>query len=117
MPCRTHKDGGWQGWVHWLGSGNLKKPSKFAPFDQALTFARSLNLASSREWKVRCKEGRRPPNVPSHPDATYKDGGWQGWGHWLGTGNAAPSTTLLPFDEALCVARSLRLVSRAEWRA
>ena len=62
--------------------------------------------------------GRTPPNVPSHPDATYKGGGWQGWGHWLGTGSQASSAkAFLPFDEALRVARSLRLVSSTEWQA
>ena len=60
---------------------------QFLPFDEALAVAQSLGLASQKEWKAWCKEGMRPPNVPSHPDRTYKDGGWQGWGHWLGTGN------------------------------
>ena len=116
-PQRTYKDGGWQGWVHWLGSSGIKKPSKFAPFGQALTFAQSLGLANKKEWKVWCKEGRRPPNVPSHPNATYKDGGWQGWGHWLGTGNQSSKTNeFLPFGETLVVARSLNLADRFEWR-
>ena len=95
-PSKFYKDGGWQGWVHWLGSGNIKKASKFAPFDQALDFARSLGLAGEKEWRVWCKEGRRPPNVPSHPGTTYKDTGWQGWGHWLHHANldahTAPAT-------------------------
>ena len=117
-PPKVYKDGGWQGWVHWLGSGNIKKASKFVPFGQALTFAQSLGLAGKTEWRVWCKEGRRPPNVPTHPDATYKDGGWQGWGHWLGTGNqsnAAKKEQFLPFPEALAVARSLGLANRFEW--
>ena len=95
-PDRTYNDSGWQGWVHWLGSSGIKKASKFAPFDQALTYARSLGLASRTEWEAWRKEGRRPPNVPSDPSKAYKDGEWQGWGHWLGTGNtpgAAPATT------------------------
>ena len=113
-PSSTHKGGGWQGWVHWLGSGNLKKPSKFAPFGQALTFAQSLGLANHKAWLVWCKEGRRPPNVPSHPHRTYKDGGWQGWGHWLGTGNTGNNTPpFLPFEEVLAMARSLNLASVA----
>ena len=114
-PERTYKDGGWQGWVHWLGSSGIKKASKFAPFSQALTFARSLGHASMREWHAWCKEGIRPPNVPSAPQATYKDSGWQGWGHWLGTGNTRNVTQPLPFAEALAVARSLNLASQKEW--
>ena len=26
--------------------------------------------------------------MPSNPDKPYKHDGWQGYGHWLGTGNA-----------------------------
>ena len=60
----------------------------------------------------------RPPNMPSHPNLTYRDAGWQGWGHWLGTGNkVGGAKDFLTFDEALRVARSLRLVSKAEWQA
>ena len=65
-----------------------------------------------------CKEGMRPPDVPSSPSRTYKDSGWQGWGHWLGTGsqsNKTKAAQLLPFDEALRVARQLRLVGQTEW--
>ena len=116
-PDKSYKDGGWQGWAHWLGSGGIKKASKFVPFGEALAFAQSLGLANTREWEAWCKEGRRPPNVPSHPHKTYKDAGWQGWGHWLGTGNQRTKTTpFLEFDKALLVARSLRLDSQAEWR-
>ena len=54
--------------------------SKFLPFEEALAVARSLGLASVFEWREWCKEGMRPPNVPSTPNRTYKDGGWQGTG-------------------------------------
>ena len=38
-------------------------------------------------------------------------------GHWLGTGNTHNTTPFLEFDDALLVARSLRLANTAEWRA
>ena len=57
------------------------------PFGEALAVARSLGLASRTEREAWRKEGRRPPNAPSTPEKIYKDGGWQGWGHWCGTGN------------------------------
>ena len=114
-PDKTYKESGWQGWVHWLGSSGIKKASKFAPFGQALAFVQALGLACRQEWRAWCKEGRRPPNVPFHPDQAYKDGGWQGWVHWLGTGNIRNTTQFLPFAEALVVARSLNLASRFEW--
>ena len=120
-PDRTYKDGGWQGWGHWLGTGSQSgktKKAQFLPSIEALAVARSLNLANRFEWQQWCKEGMCPPSVPSHPDRTYKDGGWQGWGHWLGTGNqrGGQQKTFLPFDEARRVARQLRLVSEKEWR-
>ena len=115
-PQRTYKDGGWQGWGHWLGSGSIKKASKFAPFGQALTFARSLGLASEKEWRAWRKGGTRPPNVPSAPDQTYKGGGWQGWGHWLGSSNLKKASKFLPFGQALAFAQSLSLANNFEWR-
>ena len=72
--------------------------------------ARSLNLAGVFEWKVWSKEGMWPPNVPYNPNATYKDAGWQGWRHWLGSGNQstlANDEECLPFGEALRVTRQL----------
>ena len=116
-PDGVYKDGGWQGWGHWLGTGNqASQAMQFLPFGEALAMARSLGLASEFEWREWCKEGMRPPNLPSHPDGTYKDSGWQGWGHWLGTGNTRNTTPFLPFDEALAVASSLGLASVFEWR-
>ena len=120
-PNRVYKDHGWQGWGHWQDTGNQaggQQASHFLPFAEALTVTHSLGLPSRMEWKVWSKEGLRPVNVPSNPDAVYKDHGWQGWGHWLGTGNTsgARAKNFLPFDEALCAARQLRLVSKKEWQ-
>ena len=118
LPNQVYKDHGWQGWGHWLGTGN-QNSKEFLPFAEALAVARSLGLASQKEWKVWSKEGLRPANVPANPSRVYKDHGWQGWGHWLGTGNQSSKTKkeqFLPFDEALRAARQLRLVSGKEWR-
>ena len=87
MPNRVYKDHGWQGWGHWLGTGNTRNPTLPLPFKEALVVARSLGLPGQREWKAWSKEGLRPRNVPSDPPKVYRDHGWQGWGHWLGTGN------------------------------
>ena len=59
-PSKTYTGGGGRGGYTWLGTGGLKKPSKFGPFEPALAFARSFKLASVNEWRVWCKEGRRP---------------------------------------------------------
>jgi len=120
-PNAVYKDRGWQGWGQWLGTGNVQLgvAKQFLPFYDALAVARSLNLPGRMEWRVWCKEGLRPRNVPGDPPVVYKDRGWQGWGHWLGTGNQsskAKKGQFLPFDQALRVARSLQLVSQKEWQ-
>ena len=85
-PDRTYKGGGWQGWGHWLGTGNSSHPGKhFLPFAEAQAAAAALGLASAKEWRAWCSEGARPVAMPPFPQVTYKGGGWQGWGHWLNT--------------------------------
>ena len=82
-------------------------------FSEALAVAWSLMLASQTAWKVWCKEGMRPRNVPSNPNKISKDGRWQGWRHWRGAGNqATQAKEPLPFGKALAMAQSLGLASR-----
>ena len=118
-PDRIYQHDGWQGYGHWLGTGNVgvRKDQLFLPFKKALVYARSLKLKNVKEWKDWAKIGVRPANIPSAPDATYTHDGWQGYGHWLGTHNAAPKDKqFLPFKKALVYARSLNLKSQKEWR-
>ena len=120
-PHATYKHDGWQGYGHWLGTGNLVggKHQQFLPFKKALLHARSLKLKTLNEWEMWCKSGVREGNVPSAPHRTYKHEGWQGYGHWLGTGTVSSRTTaaaFLPFDKALAFARALQLKNKAEWR-
>ena len=117
MPNRVYKDHGWQGWGHWLGTGNTQPGTEqFLPFGGGLVVARSLGLASRFEWKVWSKEGLRPPNVPSMPDRVYEDYGWQGWVHWLGSGNIKKASKFAPCGQALTFARSLNLANMREWK-
>ena len=56
--------------------------------------------------------------MPSQPDRIYKHNGWQGYGHWLGTGTVASKDQhFLPFKEALLYARCLKLGSQKQWDA
>ena len=32
----------------------------------------------------------RPKDIPTNPQHVYSEKGWQGYGHWLGTGNVNP---------------------------
>ena len=77
-----------------------------------------FNLKGTREWQSWCKHGERPVNVPACPDRVYTHEGWQGYGHWLGTGTVAPKEQkFLAFKKALLHARSPKLKSVNEWQA
>ena len=118
-PETVYKHAGWQGCGHWLGTGAVASANKvFLPFEEALLFVRSLRLKCRAEWEAWKRTGARPANVPGNPDKTYRHTGWQGYGHWLGTGTVATfNRVFLPFEEALVFVRSLRLKSAAEWKA
>ena len=118
-PDYVYKHEGWQGYGHWLGTDNVAhKDQEFLPFTKSLTYARSLKMKNTAEWRAWCKTSARPANIPSTPDAVYKHDGWQGYGHWFGTGNVAPKDKqFLPFKKALLHARSLKMKGKNEWKA
>ena len=120
-PDQVYKHDGWQGYGHWLGTGTVAAKSgdqQFLPLKEALLQARSLKLKNKKAWEAWCKAGKRPGNMPSRPDQAYKQDGWQGYGHWLGTGTVAPKNhQFLSFKKALLYARSLKLKNRVEWKA
>jgi hypothetical protein len=61
--------------------------------------------------------GVREANMPSHPDASYKHEGWQGYGPWLGTSNVGVKHhQFLPFKKALVYAHSLKLKTHEDLR-
>ena len=111
---------GGKGYGHWLGTGKVgfKQDQPFLPFKEALLHARSLKLKRQKEWAAWCKIGKPPANMPAAPADVYTHGGWQGWGHWLGTGNVGvkKDQPFLPFKEALLQARSLKLKNVKEWK-
>jgi hypothetical protein len=89
---------------------------EFRSFTEARKFASSLNLKGVSEWEVYCKSGNKPDNIPSHPNGTYKNKGWQNWGNWLGTGRIADQDKVYrSFAEARKFAISLGLKTGDEW--
>ena len=85
-PDHTYRGNkGWLSWQDWLGYGEGKGPrNKFLPFEEARTFARKQGLTSSTEWREWCNEGNRPDDIPSTPDQTYREEGWESWPDWMG---------------------------------
>ena len=94
----------------------LARHQRQTPFKKALLYARSLDLKSQVQWHEWSKSGARPGNISCRPDGVYKHDGWQGYGHWLGTGNVKyGSKNFLPFKKALLYARSLDLKGKVQW--
>ena len=118
-PHTTCRHDGWQGHGHWLGTGAVASQSMvFLPFKEALVVVRSLQLKSTTESEAWKRTGARPANVPGNPGKTCRHHGWQGCGHWLGTGTVATfNMVFLPFEEALAFVRSLRLKNQTAWYA
>ena len=117
-PEKVYKHDGWQGYGHWLGTGNVAGRKLAVPAVQEGAAVCTLPQAEKqKEWKDWAKTGVRPANMPSSPDKIYKHDGWQGYGHWLGTGNlVGGKLAFLPFKKALLYARTLKLKSHKEWK-
>ena len=61
------------------------------------------------------KSGRIPPEIPYHPDRTYKKQ-WKGLGDWLGTGTIATfNRKYLDFETARAHVRALKLKGKEQW--
>ncbi len=117
-PDKKYQDKGWIGYGDWLGTGTIASYlRKYHSFKEAHKYARSLNLKSYKEWKEHTKSYNFPRDIPTNPNKTYKNKGWNSWGDWLGTGVVA--TFLIEyrsFEKARKYARSLKLKNQKEWR-
>jgi hypothetical protein len=77
----------WIDWQDWLGAPDAR--SKWQPFEQARTWARTLGLRTAREWFAYC-DGKmpdkppRPSDIPKDVYGAYAKKGWQGIHDWLG---------------------------------
>ena len=88
-PARVYANQGWSGFGDFLGTGNLKPGSiQWMPFEDARAFAHSLQLKGVKEWHKWRKTPDRPHDIPSNPDKVYANQGWNGYGDFLGNGNA-----------------------------
>lgn len=81
-------------------------------FENAKTFVKSLGLKTRFEWKLFCKSGKKPHNVPEYPTFIYS-ANWKGWSDWLGSNNS--KIKFNSFVEARRYARAVNLNSKKEW--
>ena len=117
-PDRKYKESGWNSWSEFLGTKNIStKKMKFRNFESARKFVRKLELVNEKEWKTYYKSGKKPTDIPSAPNRTYKNKGWKGMGDWLGTGRIAPQLKKYrDFKLARKFVRKLDLANEKEWR-
>jgi Phage-integrase repeat unit len=112
QPIKVYKQ--WAGMGDWLGTG---KTLNFRSFRAARRFVRDLRLRTVTEWIAYCQSGKKPNDIPAHPDQTYKKK-WAGYGDFLGTGNLwKRNRKFLPFKEAREYVRRLGFQSKEDWNA
>jgi len=114
-PDIIYKDTGWLGVGDWLGTGNIKTSDiDYPSYEEAKAFIHELKLNSVKEWKVYCRSGNKPKNIPSGPEKVYANQGWKGIGDWLGTGSIYTgikgSRKFLPYDKAREFVQTLNLI-------
>ena len=85
-PNKFYKNSGWISWGDFLGTNRIADQNKiYLIFKDARTFVHLLNYTSNLEWREYCKSGKKPDNIPSSPNNTYKNSGWISWSDFLGT--------------------------------
>ena len=92
----------WESWADWFDT----EPRSF---EEARKFVRSLKFKGKTEWRQYCTSGKKPDDIPSHPQMVYKKE-WKDYGDWFGTGTIAikvRSENYLPWPEAKIVYRRL----------
>lgn len=111
-PQIYYKDSGWSGYGDWLGNGKTARTVPFAKFEIAQEWAIAQGFTTAKEFR-KCK---RPPNIPSCPEATYKTSGWQGFIHFLGSNNRSSKPRVFAtFKDAHLYALSLGIKTKREW--
>ncbi len=115
-PWEHYKNTGWISMDDFLGHGRISNSSKkFLSFEESRSFVRSLGLSGENEWELYCKSGKRPDNIPFHPERSYKNTGWISFGDFFGTGNVYRKQ-FKSFEDARSFVRKLRLKNDAQWR-
>ena len=93
-----------------VGRVNLRR------FEDARRFVRELSLEGYADWCEYRKSGKKPADIPSAPNTVYANGGWAGWGDWLGTGTVATHLRRYrSFGKARAFVRGLGLRSAGKW--
>ena len=86
-PDKTYAGKGWVNWWHFFGT-------EFLSFEEAQKLVQSMRIKSSIQYRQMKKEGLLSKNMHWNPAKFYKDKGWKGWKHFLGT------TKMMKYNQA-----------------
>lgn len=80
----------WENWNEFLGNKNvfITRNHRFVTYEQALKIVHPFKFRNQTEY-FEWHKVERPPNLPFHPDITFKTRGWESWTKWLGRTVAA----------------------------
>jgi len=85
-PQTVYKTKGWESMGDWLGTGRIANQNKnYRSFSEARNFVHDLKLKNGALWKIYCRSGKKPADIPSYPNDVYKNQGWKSISDWLGT--------------------------------
>jgi superfamily II DNA or RNA helicase len=107
--------------INLIESLQLKSWDKLAklswmPFEEAREYVRELKLKKNDEWRNFSKSEKRPRDMPSAPDNTYRKEGWISWSDFLGNETTASfNKSIDSFMKARELSRSLGLKNLREW--
>lgn len=81
----------------------------YRPFSECVRFVQKLQLHTVADWKEYVRSGKKPDNIPSHPNLVFKDRGWMNWAEWLGT-------KMYTYEQAKEIVAPLNWLNGAVWK-
>lgn len=117
-PANAYKFSGWDSMGKWLGTNYISGVKrKYLSFLEAKIFVSRLGLKSETDWRVFCKTGKRPENIPYKPDRYYISE-WHSWGDWIGTNSVANyKLKFVTYEEAKKLIHQFKISSFQDWKA
>jgi hypothetical protein len=70
-------------WISFEDFLGIQKKPDFLNYEEAKKLLAKFKL-NTTSWRKFVKTEKRPLNIPSNPDKSYKDNGWKGWADFLG---------------------------------
>jgi hypothetical protein len=117
-PNRDYPDE-WIDFNDWLGNGHIadqnKKAELFFPFKKARSITRKLGIKSYDEWFEYSKSGKKPKEIPTHPNRVYKKQ-FISWTDWLGNKIGTRKREFVTLKEAKKIARKNKIKTSTEWK-